>query len=550
MSFSESSVSTQPSIDNQPNREICHYSDLLRQSIRDRFKSVTENRQGKVNLFTTATTNLFQIFLEALPADFRQHHTCNSCRQFVDRFGGIVTIDPDGKTIPVMWNPELVPDVYAPAVTKLSSVVASAAIDNVFLSDLRTWGTPVTGNWEHIAIVPSQDLVFESTNFYTIYQIVAQKQQDYQMLLRGLADFPLEVAKQASSLLSNATLYRSSACIGIAKWFLDLHQQRQSARNSRLRENLTWVAVANAPSGFCHIRSGMLGTLLEDIQNGLTFEQIAQKFNAKMNPLQYLRPQAPPKAGNIAQAEKIIEQLQTAGALDRRFAKLEDLQALWVPHSATPKVESKGIFGHLQTATTKAQRQIDMPPIVMTWEKFARTILPNAKSIEYFVPTSKQPYMALVTAQNPEAPPIIQWDTPEYRNPVTWYFYANGSSPNAWNLRSNAYCNVTAIVLQPSLWNQPEKFAHKGEKAFLILQNVKDKQYQKGAGFFPESLKNEYHSIRSTMEAYAKNAVLKGKDEATACGIGLQKGGSWDSILLRVTTRDNLQVKYQLDRWD
>lgn len=550
MSFSQSSHSSQPSIDKHPNREICHYSNLLRQSIREQFRTVTEERQGKVNLFTTATTDLFSLFLSALPPDFRQNHTCNSCRQFVDRYGGIVTIDPEGKTTPVMWNPKLVPEVYAPAVGKLASVVSGAAIDNVFLSDLQTWGTPVTGIWEHFSIVPGKDLVFLSTPIYSTYQIVAQKRQEYQMLVRGLADFSLQVATQAYSLLSNSTLYRSEACLGIAKWFLELKQQRESVRNSRLRENLTWLAVANAPPGYCHIRSGMLGSLLEDIQNGLAFQQIAERFNAKMNPLQYLRPQAPPTAGNIAQAEKIVAQLQTAGALDRRFAKLEDLQALWMPHSTAPKVDRQGIFGHLQKATTKPQQQIDMPPIVMTWEKFARTILPTAKSIEYFVPTSQQAYMALVTATNPEAPPIIQWDTPEYRNPVTWYFYANGSSPNAWNLQANTYCPVTAIVLQPSLWNDPEKFAHKGEKAFLLLQNAQDKQYQKGAGFFPESLKSEYHSIRSTMEAYAQNAVLAGKDEATACGIGLQKGGSWDLILLRVTTVDNLRVNYQLDRWD
>ena len=294
MSFSQSSRSSQPDLDRQPNREICHYSDLLRQSIRSQFGTVTGNKQGKVNLFTTDTTNLFQIFLAALPPDFRQHHTCATCRQFFDRYGGIVTIDPEGKTIPVMWNSALVPEVYLSAVDKLSSVVAGAAISNVFLDDRHIWGTPVTGSWEHISVVPGKDSIFKSTNFDSIYQIVAQKQQDYQMLLRGLADFPLEVATQAYSLLSNETLYRSEACLGIAKWFLALGQQRQSARNSRLRENLTWLAVANAPPGFCHIRSGMLGTLLEDIQEGLAFPQIAERFNAKMNPLQYLRPTAPP----------------------------------------------------------------------------------------------------------------------------------------------------------------------------------------------------------------------------------------------------------------
>jgi hypothetical protein len=53
------------------------------------------------------------------------------------------------------------------------------------------------------------------------------------------------------------------------------------------------------------------------------------------------------------------------------------------------------------------------------------------------------------------------------------------------------------------------------------------------------------------MEAYAKNAVLSGKDDATGCGVGLQKdSSSWDSILLRVTSQDGMQVRYQLDRWD
>ncbi len=549
MSFSESSTSSQPATDNYRDREISHYSNLLRLSIRNCFSNVTST--GKVRLFKTDTaTNLFQIFLDALPPSLRQNHTCSSCRQFVEQYGGIVTIDSDGKTIPVMWNPANVPEIYVPAISKLSSIVAAAAIDNVFLCDRQIWGTPLTGSWEHFSIVPGADFVFDAGKIYTIDQIIAQKLQDYSMLLRGLADFPLEVAQQAYSLLSNETLYRSEACLGIAKCFLDLQQQRQSVQKSRLQDNLTWLAVANAPPGFCHIRSGMIGTLLEDIKDGLTFPQIAARFNAKMHPLQYLRPTAPPKAGNIAQAEKIVEQLQTAGALERRFAKLEDLQALWVPYPVKPPVERTGIFGHLKTGKINTQKQIDIPPIVMTWAKFARTILPTAKTIEYFVPASKQAYMALVTAKNPEAPPIIQWDTLECRNPVTWYFYSGGSLPRDWNLRSDGYCPITAIVLQPSMWNNPENFVHKGEKAFLILQNAKDKQYHQGAGFFPESLKSEYHGIRSTMEAYARNAVLEGKDDATACGIGLQKGSNWDLIRLRVTSQDNMQVSYQLDRWD
>ncbi len=548
MSFSESSET--PSND-RLNQELVNDAHLLRQSVQDCFSQITGRQQGQVQLFTTKATNLFQIFLDALPAHFRRHHSCNSCRKFVEQYGSLVTIDAQGMTLPVMWNLEDVPEIYRSAIRKVSSVVANAEIDSVFMTDRQVWGTPVSGQWEHFSVIPNADCLCSTGVINSIDQIIAQKQQDYQMLLRGLASFSLEVTQQAYMLLSNKTLYRSEACLGVAKWFLELQQQREVVKNSRLRNNLTWLAVAIAPPGFCHIRSGMIGTLLTDIQDGLGFKQVAERFNAKMHPLQYLRPTAAPTAGNIAQAEKIIEQLQTAGALERRFAKLEDLQALWKPQSSKPKSSATGIFGHLKTTTTKAIKQIEIPPIIMTWEKFSRTILPTTQSIEYFVPTKNQSYMALVTAKNSEAPPIIQWDTAEHRNPVTWYFYTNGSAPSDWNLSPGVYCPVTMIVLQPSLWNNPESFAHKGEKAFFILQNAKDKKYSKGAGFFPESLKSEYHSIRSTMEAYAKNAVLSGKDEATGCGIGLQKdSSSWDSLLLQITSLDGMQVRYQLDRWD
>ncbi len=548
MSFVGSSSSSQSSIDRDGDEDVCNNSRALRLSIRAHFQTIA-NREGKVHLFTTDTDNLFQTFLDGLPLSYRQNHNCACCRKFVEHYGGLVTIDLDGKTIPVMWNPEIVPEVYASAVSQLCSIISGAAIDNVFLTDLQTWGIPVTGNWEHFSIVLDPDLAIERGNMFTIAQVVSEKRQDYEMLLRGLGDFPIEVVRQAQSLLSSETLYRSEKCIGVAKWLLELQQRRESAQNQRVRSNITWLAVAGAPPGFCHVRSSVIGTLLEDIKDGLAFPQIQARFNAKMNPLQYQRPTAPPSAGNIAQAEKIIEQLQTAGALERRFAKLEDLQHLWIPQPVKAKVESKGIFGHLKTALPKSQKQLEIPPIVMTWDKFSRTILPTAKNIEYFVPTTKQSYMAMVTAKNPEAPPIIQWDVEDCRNPVSWYFYATASLPKDWNLQSDAYCAVTAIVLQPSMWNNPENFAHQGEKVFFILQDAKDKQYHQGCGFFPEVLKSEYYGIRSTMEAYAQNAIVEGKDETTACGIGLQKGGTWNRVF-RVTNQYDMQTIYQLDRWD
>jgi hypothetical protein len=71
----------------------------------------------------------------------------------------------------------------------------------------------------------------------------------------------------------------------------------------------------------------MIGTLLEDIHVGLPFDDFKAKFAAKMHPLQYQRPQAAPKVGAIAQAEKLVEQLGIVRSLKRRFARLDDLDS-------------------------------------------------------------------------------------------------------------------------------------------------------------------------------------------------------------------------------
>ena len=60
--------------------------------------------EGVKALFTTDAADLFATFLANLPPDQRQHHTCQACRHFVERFGDLVTIDEAGHTTPAMWG--------------------------------------------------------------------------------------------------------------------------------------------------------------------------------------------------------------------------------------------------------------------------------------------------------------------------------------------------------------------------------------------------------------------------------------------------------------
>lgn len=513
--------------------------------VAEHFKGVT--RKGLVHLFTTDAPPLLPIFLDALPPELRQEYSCHACRRFMERYGGLVRVDADGQATPAMWDPERAPEPFTTAIRALARAVAGAHITGVFLSSEKAWGQPLAGGWDHLAVTPEERCLCKPTAVRTAGQLAAAKREDYAILLRGLEEFPIDLVKNAHSLLTSESLFRSEKCIEVAKWLQDLHRQRRAAHDPRIRDNLTWLAVAGAPPGFCHVRSTMIGTLLEDLAAKLPFPEIQARFAAKMHPLQYQRPTAPPSAANIAQAEKIIEKLRAAGSLERRFARLADIRPLWTPAPPAGR-EGKGVFSHVK-AKGKAAAQVEAPPVTMTWEKFARTVLPTAEHIEYHVPTTNQMYLGMVTAKHPDAPPIVQWDFEDERNPVTLYVYVSGSPPSQWNLRGDTWHPVSAVTLQPAAWNTRHKFTHHGDRVIFILEGAKDTGYTRGAGFFPEFLKSEFHEIRATLEAYAKNAVVEGKDDASACGICLNKGGTWN-LLFRVTAKDGMRSSYKLDRWD
>lgn len=514
------------------------------------------------HLFTTDVEDLYDRFLDALPEERRQQYRCSACRTFVTRCGGLVVIDAQGVATSALWGEPkdgAFVDELAAGVRAMAAAVAKARVRGVFLTKHAVLGKPEAGGWQHffVDLAGRRGVLHEGR--LTAGQGMAAKREEREMLERGLAEFPLEVVRQAHTLLSTGALYRSEKCIGVAKWLLELHEARHARSNEREREAVTWRAVAGAPAGFCHVRSGMIGTLLEDIVAGLPLADIKARFDAKMHPLQYMRPTAAPSAGQIAEAEKLVAELGIASALRRRFARVQEVDAVWRPAAASAEpaepAEGKpaGVFAHLRPKA-KAGPAVEMPTVTMTWDKLARTVLPTAVRLECFAPTGHASYGALVTAADADALPIIKWDRPERRNPVSWYVYVNGSPASDWDLEAGQWHEVTAVTLRPSMW-YGAPLLNEGRGLVLVLRGCRDMKKvrdpkETGGAFFPEQLKSELHGVRKTLEAFAKAAVIEGAEEASACGLVLQEGGAWKDVKVRATDRAGQVVTYVLDRWD
>lgn len=504
---------------------------------------------GKDNsepLFTTNASNLYDIFLDNLPSEARQHYNCNACRHFVNRYGGLVTIDEEGYIYPVMWNLDC-PDIFLEAVLKVYEAVKHSIVNGVFITSDKRLGIPKTGVWTHMAVDVPKKMIYKG-RIDTAQQKMAEKAEDYRMLRDAIFKYSTATVESAVNILRSETLYRSEKTLGIAEWFLKV--TKDAANNKKRFSNIVWRYAATAPTGFCHISSSMIGTLLDDIVEGFSFDTIKRRFDEKMNPLKYQRPQTAPSIGNVKRAEEIVAKLGIANSLKRRFARLDEIETIWKPmETKTVSTGKGGVFAGVKTKESMAtinQVSIVTERSTMTWEKFKRTVLPNARKMELIVGHGSNNYSAIITAEDYDAPPIILWDTEEHRNPFNWYLYSGGSSPSKWNLKPG-YVEVTGITLQPNLW-QPG-YEYQGNGVMFILKDCKD-TVNRSSALFPETLRSELREVRSTIEAYSRDNELTGYEEASACGLCLQASNKrdWDCTL-RVTTDVGVGI-YKLDRWD
>lgn len=499
-------------------------------------------------LFMTDAQSLWKVYLRSFPIAQRQHYDCHACRQFIDKFGGLVVINEDGAQVPALWTlgwdgkKEAAP-LFS---RRLFNTVREAAVTGVFYSSESIWGEPLTHGWRHMAFVPPAEHIFEH-QLATARQASAEKLEDFKNVARALAEFSTDTMDKAVTLLKTDALYRSEKVPGQAEWLLKLAREcRKVAR----WENKLWSAVANAPAGFCHPRASMIGTLLEDLKTGVPIHEVQRRFKEKMHPMQYQRPTAPPSLGNIDQAEKIVEKLGIERSFLRRYAMLDECEKLWIAqqtgsHSAGV---TASIFSVLKNTPEARLLNAFVGYERITWEKFHRTVLPTASEMKIKVPSGYAPFSALTTAVDLSAPPILQWDRPEKRNPFGWYFWNDGSPASQWGLIPGSDVSVLAVTLKPNMWGG-EEFKHHGRGVLFVLEGCRDNQ-DAPLGLFPEILKSELHPVRSVIEAYNRTRSLEGIDQASACGLMFTDRNPWNVEVIVRTNGSAYATKYLIDRMD
>lgn len=481
------------------------------------FEAYVRNRDISEQMFTTDVDEaaLWQAYLDNLPSD-RQHYTCNCCKRFIQRFGGLVAIQ-DGKTVSAFWKGPC-PAFFLESVRAMDALVSGRKVTGVFYSSEAVFGTPQTKEWTHLSCKNPR----VHSGALDASQKAAEKLEEYKMVSRALSEVTHDTAIQAVRVLG--ALDRNEKSMGVAMWV-----ERLKCEN--IRGAALWAEIASAPAGFAHFRSGMLSTLYDDLKAGLSFETVKARWSEKVHPLQYQRPQALPKAGNIAEAEKLVEKLGLARSFERRFARLDEVTTIWKPVPQEP-LHGTSVFAHLYS--NPATKPLELPEEKVTWEKFKK-LLPDILRIEAFCPHVGS-YYGLTTAVHADAPVIHQWG-----NPFSHYFYNNGSMLSRWGL-SFGWNDVAAVFLHPSTWAGGSEL-NQAFNAYFAISAAHDASISSLA-LFPETIKSELHGIRSVIEAHSASSKVQGIGNAN--GIAFSDKSP---IRLRVHTKLGAQI-YLIDRRD
>lgn len=502
---------------------------------------------GAGPLFATDAAGLYDLYLAKLPAE-RDVHNCSACRRFIETYGGLAKIDDNGDLEPVMWGAE-VPAFYQDAFDALGIRVRLARVEHVFWTKpMSWWGQPKTGQWQHLAVSPPSNAVYHGRAL-TPGQAMAAAKENVRTVLGAMAEYPPRVLDEAIRVLESGHLDRAEKFLGPVRWLRALHDWPKGRANETRRHHLLWRAVATAPEGYCHIKSSVVAPLLADIVAGVPFETLRAKHAAKVEPTRYQRPQAAPAAGNIAAAEALFAKLGLAPALERRFARLDEVEVAWLAgmNHAARQEPAGGVFGHVKPkGAVPPVPTMSLPATTVTWAKFAATVLPRAERIEVLVPGHGR-FTAFTAPVHADAPPILKWDRPERRNAVAWYTYPGGSSCTQWGLRAT-WTALTAVSPLPTLWgDKPMPFV--GDGVLLVLDGAMDTRRGCGNALFPECLKDDLHGVRATIEAYSRAAELTGQEDGSVCGLSVRPDRNGAECTLRAFSGGAWSM-YRVDRWD
>lgn len=458
-----------------------------------------------LNSFPTGTNPIFRV---------RTEHDCGCCKQFIRNLGNVVAII-DGK-IETIWD--ITVPGYQPVADALAKLVKSQPIDSIYLHYERSVGTDknfeemldkTIKTWDHFHVnLPTQVVVSK----HSIPTQLGNVRTTHGVFVRALKEITSDALDTVLELIDQNSLYRGAEHKFAVGEFKKRHDWAKNVADINI---YAWNEVFSIPESVSRIRNTSIGTLLVELSEGMALEDAVKRFEAMVAPANYKRPTALVTKAMIEKAKATINDLGLTSALERRYAKLDDITVnnILFADRNTKKTLTGDVFDDLSAKADKPKSLDKVEEVSI--QNFLDNILPKAKTLEIMVENHHiNNFVSLITAADPTAQRLFKWD-----NNFSWSY--NGDYADSIKERvKQAGGNVTGDLCCRLAWyNADDLDLHMYEPGgYRIYYGNKRKLSQNGGmldvdanggdGLRENPVENIFYAKESTMLAGTYKLVV------------------------------------------
>jgi len=418
----------------------------------DYLKTLTDHNELYVT--TCDGDAVYAEYLASFPAGTdpifkeRTEHDCQTCRNFIKNVGKLVAIV--GGEIVTVWDVPNLPYPYSEVFASLSRFVKKFPIDSVYRDDQPSYGAKSTmqvidpeafqtRTWNHFYWNVPKRFHLES---HKLGECLGESRNSASIFRRGLDELNPTSLKDVKDLISANSLYRGAEFADKVNRFIEL-QTCYLTLDADHKSAFVWQHHNDSAS---RLRNTVIGTLIQDLSEGVEFERAVQSFENKVAPTNYKRPNSIITPRMVEDAVRKVRELGLEEALYRRYARISDISVnnvLFVDNAVRSQMRD-GLTSLLMDEVRESRPNIDRASEIKI-EEFIRDVVPKATSIELLVTSAMlSNFVSLTAPVHRDSGRLLQWN-----NDFAWAY--DGNATDSIKERVKAAGGNVAALLRVSL---------------------------------------------------------------------------------------------------
>ena len=358
--------------------------------------------------------SLFDIYLNNIPEEYNPVFRVNrffdgsADRHFINRIGNLAMITPSYKLVH-LWDFES-ETFFENSRKEMLKALKKCKIKNAFLTSFDMVGSGPNKDskdpritWTHYKYKTPSEI---RCSKHDIGDKLGKLNTQYNVFKRTMEECRLEDLESVIELGKDNSIYRASEFLGsLEKW-----HELKTKYNKKPSDEFLWFNVIKEGIYICY-RNTVIGSLIDDLYNGVDLEKAVKSYESKVAPSNYKRPKTLVTARMVEDARAKLEEVGLLESIYRKAAKFTEIPTDKILFTSQES-KSLSVFDDLkQDAELTVKKKLDLSKAKeIKFGDFIK-LLPKVSKIG-LLPNSavNSSKVVLTNSKNENIPTPFKWD--------------------------------------------------------------------------------------------------------------------------------------------